>query len=100
MRTLFAGVWLLVAVVVGTAPGTATADRLVIPMDPPPANSPEGVLRPVRGMHMAQVLERFGEPLQRLAPVGDPPITRWVYERFIVYFEHDITLHAVVPPGR
>ena len=49
---------------------------------------------------MAQVLERFGEPLQRLAPVGDPPITRWVYERFIVYFEHDITLHAVVPTGR
>jgi len=73
---------------------------LVIPMDPPPPNSPQGVLRPVRGMHMDQVRERFGEPLQRQAPVGDPPITRWVYERFIVYFEHDITLHAVVPPGR
>jgi hypothetical protein len=51
-------------------------------------------------MSMSQVLERFGEPLQRLAPVGDPPITRWVYERFIVYFEHDITLYAVVPTRR
>jgi hypothetical protein len=28
--------------------------------------------------------------------VGDPPITRWVYDRFTVYFENDRVIHSVV----
>ena len=61
-----------------------------------PPNSAEGVLRPTRGMNMDQVLQKFGEPVQRLPAVGEPPITRWVYDKFTVYFEHQYVLHAVV----
>jgi hypothetical protein len=61
-----------------------------------PANSAEGVLRPTKGMTMAQVEQRFGAPLNRLDPVGVPPITRWVYDRFTVYFENQYVIHSVV----
>lgn len=61
-----------------------------------PSNSAEGVLRPTKGMTMAQVEQRFGAPLSRLDPVGIPPITRWVYDRFTVYFENQYVIHAVV----
>ena len=50
---------------------------------------------PRRGASMAQVEERFGEPRARHAAVGQPPITRWDYEGFSVYFEHRHVIHAV-----
>jgi hypothetical protein len=28
--------------------------------------------------------------------VGSPPITKWFYPNFVVVFEHDKVLHAVV----
>jgi hypothetical protein len=52
--------------------------------------------RPNRGSTMASVQGRFGEPTQRHATVGNPPITRWDYPQFSVYFEHDRVLHAVL----
>jgi hypothetical protein len=27
--------------------------------------------------------------------VGDPPITRWEYPGFVVYFEHHLVVHTV-----
>ena len=78
------------------AMGAASADNVRIPLRNPPPNSPEGVPRPVRGMTMDAVRERFGEPKSRLPAVGNPPITRWIYDRYTVYFEHDLTLHVVV----
>ena len=42
---------------------------------------------PPRGLTMAQVEQRFGAPAERFAAVGQPPITRWVYPAFVVYFE-------------
>lgn len=50
---------------------------------------------PPRGATMEQVTQRFGEPQRRADPVGDPPITRWDYEGFVLYFEHDRLLRAV-----
>jgi len=61
-----------------------------------PANSPDGLLRPQRGTQMGQVVVRFGEPMERFVSVGDPPITRWVYPGYTVYFEHDQVLASVV----
>lgn len=51
---------------------------------------------PNRGSTMAAVQGRFGEPTQRHATIGNPPITRWDYPQFSVYFEHDRVLHAVL----
>ncbi len=50
---------------------------------------------PQRGLSMDKVLKQYGEPQQRLQTVGKPPITRWIYPDFTVYFEHKRTLHSV-----
>jgi hypothetical protein len=52
--------------------------------------------RPARGSSMSAVQSRYGEPTNRHAAVGNPPITRWDYPQFSVYFEHDRVLHAVL----
>ena len=51
--------------------------------------------RPTRGMTQASVEAKFGSPVQKKAAVGDPPISRWVYPGFTVYFEYDRVIHAV-----
>jgi hypothetical protein len=52
--------------------------------------------RPNRGSTMATVEGRYGAPSSRHAAVGSPPITRWDYPQFSVYFEHDRVLHTVL----
>jgi hypothetical protein len=52
--------------------------------------------QPARGMSMAKVEATFGEPTHRVVAVGNPPITRWEYPGFVVYFEHNLVLHSVV----
>ena len=66
------------------------ADTLSI-SDPRPA-----VHVPERGMNMDQVESSFGAPNERIGAVGEPPIARWVYGQYTVYFEHQLVLHSVV----
>lgn len=61
------------------------------------SNDESGVLRPTQGMSMMEVEQKFGMPEQKFAAVGEPPITRWQYANFIVYFEHNSVIHSVVP---
>lgn len=56
----------------------------------------EHVSVPQNGLTMARVEQQFGAPQQRTPAVGDPPIARWVYPDFTVYFEYDKVIHAVV----
>ncbi|EKF75228.1 hypothetical protein A11A3_04590 [Alcanivorax hongdengensis A-11-3] len=51
---------------------------------------------PQRGMTQSQVRAQFGAPEQTRPPVGNPPITRWRYDHFTVYFERNLTLYTVV----
>lgn len=51
---------------------------------------------PGRGMPMETVQNRFGEALEKYSAVGDPPITKWIYKNFTVYFESEFVIHAVV----
>ena len=51
--------------------------------------------RPTRGMSETAVETRFGAPMAKVDPVGEPPIARWEYADFIVYFEYDRVIHAV-----
>ncbi|MCC5958909.1 MAG: hypothetical protein JJU08_06185 [Rhodobacteraceae bacterium] len=51
--------------------------------------------RPRNGQTMDQVERRFGAPNDRVAAVGEPPISRWIYGEYTVYFEHDRVLRAV-----
>ena len=77
-----------------TFTGAGMADTLIVES----VVSGESIPQPVRGIHMEQVLSRFGDPLQRNGPVGEPPISWWTYPDFIVYFEHRTVLHSVIPP--
>lgn len=61
-----------------------------------PPNASNGLPRPRGGMSMAQVRARFGEPANAIQAVGEPPISRWVYNGYTVYFEHDLVLNSVV----
>ena len=54
---------------------------------------------PANGMTTADVRARFGEPVTTHSAVGDPPITRWEYDRWSVYFEYDIVLFTVLHKG-
>lgn len=55
----------------------------------------------VHGLTMAQVVKRFGQPQKKMAAVPrhggkyQPPIIRWDYPGFTVYFERHIALHLV-----
>lgn len=59
------------------------------------------VPRPTGGMTMEAVEKRFGVPRERHPSVGTPPITRWDYDQFAVFFEKDRVIDAVVtaPPA-
>ena len=69
------------------------AQNLTMPGADTSADAPMSV--PTRGMTMSQVERSFGAPDKRLQPKGDPPITRWVYGEFIVYFEYKHVIHSV-----
>ena len=72
----------------------AMANAQTVNMDGVTAGSNDG--RPSRGMTQASVESRYGSPVSVDAPVGDPPISRWEYADFVVFFEYDKVIHAVV----
>jgi len=59
----------------------------------------EGMNLPANGLSQADVRARFGDPERSYAAVGDPPITRWDYAGWSVYFEYDKVLSAVLAKG-
>ena len=74
----------------------AHADVLNLPeAETVPANLPQ------RGMSQADVLKAHGEPATRHAPTGggspqQPPITRWDYDGYSVFFEKNLVIDVVV----
>lgn len=89
------------ALALGTLTGShavsAAGDVLLIER----VRAEQGRTLPARGQLMNAVRAQFGEPAQALAAVGGgdprtPPITRWVYTDFTVYFENDHVVNAVL----
>lgn len=76
------------------AAGPLAADVLVV-QDGAVEVRPASIELPKRGTSMAQVEAKFGTPRSRHAAIGQPPITRWDYDRFSVYFEYQHVVHAV-----
>jgi hypothetical protein len=58
-----------------------------------------GIDTPKRGITMSQVESKFGAPTTKHDAVGAPPITRWDYPNFAVFFEGDRVIHAVATAG-
>ena len=51
--------------------------------------------KPTRGMSQSNVVTAYGDPQSRQSAVGDPPISRWEYANFVVFFEYDRVIHSV-----
>lgn len=71
----------------------ARADTLLI--DGLAVDAQSATNRPAAGMKMANVEATYGSPTERHGAVGEPPITRWDYPGFSVYFEHETVIHSV-----
>jgi hypothetical protein len=94
---------ILAALLCGCAgAGIALADTVVINDQVQVRESK--VETPKRGLTMDDVEKHFGAPLTRHPTVGGgskqrPPITRWDYTSFSVFFEGDKVIDSVVRTG-
>lgn len=79
------------------APMASTAEQLTIPIGQTATAVSSDM--PQRGDTKAAVTSRYGQPLKLSEGVGSPPIARWDYPAFSVYFETDRVLHAVQRKG-
>jgi hypothetical protein len=87
---------LLLGAGLGLVPaGTLSADVLLIEE----VRQADRMELPANGLKQAEVRARFGEPAATHAPVGDPPITRWDYDGWSVYFEYELVLFTVLHKG-
>lgn len=92
------GFFIFLTVVFLAAAGVSSslqADTLIIPVGQQ-ASEAAAIQRPKTGALRAEVAEQFGEPLRKNAAKGSPPISSWEYQDFVVYFEHDHVIHAVL----
>ncbi len=80
----------------GLAPvGIAQADVLLIEE----VRQSDRMSLPPNGMSMIEVRARYGDPVDQLAAIGDPPITQWDYDKWSVYFEYRTVLFTVLHKG-
>lgn len=89
---------LLAAALFAASLPCAHADVLAVP----PAAATGDTVLPAKGSSMAAVSREFGAPKLRHPAVGGdspkhPPITRWDYESFSVFFENQHVVDAVRP---
>ncbi|HTJ15788.1 MAG TPA: hypothetical protein VL494_03320 [Steroidobacteraceae bacterium] len=93
--------WLVSAAAAVVLCGSALADELQVPAT---KASPATSATPASGMSMDSVEAKYGAPTKRVAPVGgasaqQPPITRWEYPGFVVFFENNHVIHTVITTG-
>jgi hypothetical protein len=74
---------------------TALADVLLIEE----VRQADNMSVPENGTSMVEVETRYGAPASKDGPVGDPPISQWIYDGWSVYFEHDKVLFTVLHKG-
>jgi len=72
--------------------GPALADVLLVDS----IQSAPQIQTPRDGLTMSQIRQQFGSPKTELPAVGDPPISRWEYDGYSVFFENDLALHSVI----
>jgi hypothetical protein len=76
--------------------GSSVAGAETVAVDNGIAVKESDVATPARGMTMDQVASKFGTPVTKVPAVGKPPISRWEYAGFVVYFEADHVIHSVI----
>jgi hypothetical protein len=84
---------LIAGALAATLAGFSRAETIAV--DNGIAVKESSVATPARGMSMDQVAAKFGTPATKLPAVGKPPISRWEYPGFVVYFEYQHVIHSV-----
>lgn len=84
---------MLSLLIAGLLVGVARAETIVV--DGQLAVREASGDRPTRGMTMTSVEAHFGAPQDRRPAVGEPPITRWDYAGYSVFFERNRVIHTV-----
>jgi hypothetical protein len=74
----------------------ATVSAETVALDNGIAIKQSDIPAPSRGMTMDQVASKFGAPSTKIPAVGKPPISRWEYQGFVVYFEANRVICSVV----
>lgn len=90
MKTLIHGLVLVGSML---AASIIHADTLSIPVGE--QTGAQATSLPKRGASFDAVTRGWGEPVKRHAAVGQPPITRWDYSGFSVYFEYSHVIDSV-----
>jgi len=72
---------------------SAESQTLKIPLG---QQGDQHIERPHLGMSKAAVEAKYGEPQDWTEAKGQPPISSWEYELFVVYFENDSVIHSVI----
>ncbi|HEY1892631.1 MAG TPA: hypothetical protein VGG63_19705 [Steroidobacteraceae bacterium] len=85
----------LLALLIGCALAAGAAAETVV-VDGQVQLEQTSVAHPQRGTTMHDVEAKFGAPAKRYPAVGKPPITRWDYPSFSVFFEYSRVVHSVV----
>lgn len=91
-RTLFTSVVALLAT--ATQINCAIAEEIRIPVGEQ-AKTQAAVDMPTKGMSKERVKSLFGEALEEVPAKGQPPISRWRYQDFTVYFDSNTVIHCV-----
>ncbi len=74
-----------------TIVSTASADTLLVKR----MGHENAAAMPRRGSTMTSIEAQYGAPIKKYAAVGKPPITRWDYPAFSVYFEYKHVIDSV-----
>lgn len=70
------------------------AEEIRIPVGEQAKTQP-AVDMPTKGMSKERVRSLYGEPLEEVPGKGQPPISRWKYRDFTVYFDSNTVIHCV-----
>jgi hypothetical protein len=71
--------------------GFAGADTL----DMDGTDAQNGGIGPASGSSQESVEAAYGSPNAKSSAIGDPPISSWEYDGFVVFFEYDRVIHSV-----
>ena len=92
-----AGAMVALAAFTATTPAIADEVRISVMQQ---GSDKRAVKLPAHGETKGQVQSRYGKPQGIKGPTGEPPITQWFFNDFVVYFEGDRVIHAVLKPNR
>jgi hypothetical protein len=88
----------LIAIALLTLSIASHAESIKIPVGQ--QSQQQQIVKPALGMSMDVVKQQFGNPVTQSPARGEPPITRWEYNQFVVYFESEVVIHSVTKHQR